>query len=74
MLKMSEIAEAVRRMALVGSVMLVGVASSERVMAAGVDETEVKVQRALPATADAAVGEAGVGVKVVPPRARMRSS
>ncbi|WP_244817704.1 ShlB/FhaC/HecB family hemolysin secretion/activation protein [Caballeronia sp. Lep1P3] len=63
---MSEIAEAVRRMALVGSVMLVGVASSERVMAAGVDETEVKVQRALPATADAAVGEAGVGVKVVP--------
>ncbi|MDR5856426.1 ShlB/FhaC/HecB family hemolysin secretion/activation protein [Caballeronia sp. LZ062] len=66
MLKMNEIAAAVRRMVCVGSVVLVGVAGTERVMASEVADADAVVQKSMPATTDSAASETRVGVKVIP--------
>lgn len=66
MLKMNEIAATVRRMVCVGSVVLVGVAGTERVMASEVTDAEAVVQKAMPAASDAAPIEWHTSVKVVP--------
>ncbi|WP_250474806.1 ShlB/FhaC/HecB family hemolysin secretion/activation protein [Caballeronia sp. GAFFF1] len=57
MLKMNEIAAAVRRMVCVGSVVLVGVTGAERAVASEVTEADAIVQKAMPATQDAAASE-----------------
>ncbi|WP_244850609.1 ShlB/FhaC/HecB family hemolysin secretion/activation protein [Caballeronia sp. SL2Y3] len=66
MLKMNEIAAAVRRMVCVGSVVLVGVAGTERVMASEVTDAEAVVQKSMPAASDAVASASRASVQVIP--------